>query len=256
MLQKYIKDDEQHFSLAVQKMQFSSLDPELALLAVKQDLLVYIKEVIGYNLHIWDFYLTDVTQEKCDVEKVLQRDTNFEKTYLKKEYQEIKAMQEILLDFLVNLHQIAIKKSEEADQISSLYQVVITIGDSSKYLKDVWDRVEDWQRSTCVDLQKDYEMQRKMVLEFYTSVLQLLANVDNQQAFKLVQELLEKIEKNDKKYLVMFKHNDGGDVALANLIQVNRYFSMSCMALVRAIENIRFSAEDKKYLKENIKELF
>jgi Na+/phosphate symporter len=59
--QKYITDDEKNFTLAVQRVQ-SFVDPEMALLAVKQDLLVYFKEVIGYNLNIRDFYLTDVQE--------------------------------------------------------------------------------------------------------------------------------------------------------------------------------------------------
>jgi Na+/phosphate symporter len=190
------------------------------------------------------------------VEKVFQRDMNFGKTYLKNEYHEIKEIQEKLLDFLVRMSQMEIQKSEDADQISSLYQVVIDVGDSSKYLKDVWDRVEDWQWSTSEQLQKDYGTLRKMVLEFYTSVLQLLANLDNKQAFSLLHEVLEKIEKTDKKYLTMFKRKEGDDVDLANLIQVNRYFSMSCLSLVKAIESISLSGEEKKYLKEHIKELF
>ncbi|MDR3169086.1 MAG: hypothetical protein LBU27_04965 [Candidatus Peribacteria bacterium] len=150
--------------------------------------------------------------------------------------------------------QIEIQKAEEADQITSLYQVVIDIGDSSKYLKDVRDRVEDWQWSTSADLQKDYNTLRKMVLEFYASVLHLLAHLDDRHAFELLHNLLEKIEKNDKKYLTMFKYKE--DVELTNLIQVNRYFSMSCFSLVRAVEKITLSQEDKKYLKEHIKELF
>jgi hypothetical protein len=256
LFQKYLRDDEKHFTLAVQRIPTSPMDVELAILAVKQDLLVYFKEVVSYNLNIWDFYVTDVTQSKEEVEKIFQRDMNFGQTYLKKEYQEIKCIQEILLDFLVGVGQEEVQKPEDSDQISALYQVVIDMGDSSKYLKDVRDRVEDWQWSTSVNLQNDYEVLRKMVLEFYSSVLQLLANFDNRQALDLLHELLEKIEKNDKKYLTMFKHKDGDDVDLANLIQVSRYFSMSCMALVRAMENIKLSGEDKKYLRDNIKELF
>ena len=187
-------------------MQLPSLDFELALLAMKQDLLVYFKKVVSYNLHIWDFRLTDVTQVRTELALVLERGQDFDKNYLKKEYQEIKMIQEELLDFLAKITQIEIHKVEDADQISSLYQVIVDIGDSSKYLKDVWARVEDWQWSSSVDLQKDYEVLRKMVLEFYTSVLHLLMNLDNQQAFLFLHDLLEKIEVNDKKYLIMFNH--------------------------------------------------
>jgi hypothetical protein len=140
--------------------------------------------------------------------------------------------------------------------LTALYQAIIDIGDSSKYLKDVWDRVEDWQWSTSVDLQKDYEVQRKMVLDFYKSVLQVLANLDNKQSFVLLHEVVEKIRKNDQKYLTIFKRKEGDDVDLANLIQVSRYFSASCLALVRAIEGIPLHSEDKKYLKDHLRELF
>ena len=56
---------------------------------------------------------------------------------------------------------------KESEQLTALYQIITEIGDSSKTLKDVRDRVEDWQRSSSENQQKDYETQRKMVLEFY-----------------------------------------------------------------------------------------
>jgi Na+/phosphate symporter len=256
LIQKLIKEDEAELTLAIQKIPTESVDPELVLLAIKQDLLVYFKKIISYNLNIWDFYLTDISQGQADMEKLFKREVNLGKNYLKKEYQETKGIQEQLLNFLVKMNQVEVTKAEDADQLTSLYQVVIDIGDSSKYLKDVWDRVEDRQRSTSEDLQKDYNTLRKMVLEFYTSVLHLLAHIDDKQAFALLHGLLDKIKKNDKKYLMMFKHKEGDDVDLANLIQVSRYFSMSCFSLVRALENVSLSEEDKKYLKEHINALF
>jgi phosphate:Na+ symporter len=77
VFQKYITDDKQQFPLAIQKIQLLSPDMELALLAVKQDLLLYFKAVIGYNLHIRDFYLTDISQSQDNVEQLFQRDMNF-----------------------------------------------------------------------------------------------------------------------------------------------------------------------------------
>ena len=255
VFQKYIHD-EQNFALAVQRVLFPSFDFELALLALKQDLLVYLKKVISYNLHIWDFCLTDLKQQQTDLELILKQGKDFNKSYLKKEYLEIEKIQKELLDFLSKVHQTDIQKAEDADQVSSLYQVIIDIGDSSKYLKDVRDRVEDWQWSTSVNLQKDYEALRRMVFEFYQSVLALLLNLDNQQTLDFLHELLEKIEVHDKEYLTIFRHKEGDDIDLMKLIQVNRYFSMSCMALVKAIEHIRMDEEEKKYLKEHIEGLF
>lgn len=233
LFQKYITDKQNNFALAVQKIDHP-VDMEVAILAIKQDLLVYFKEVVGYNLNIWDFYLTDVTEE-VDIKKLLLRNLNFGKTHLKKEYQEIKTIQETLLSFLANLNQNSLQKPEESEQITSLYQVVIDIGDSSKYLKDVWERVEDWQWSTSEQLQKDYEVLRKIVLDFYQKIMQVLANLDNRKSITILHELLEQIQKNDKKYIRMYER-EGNDLKLANLIQVNRYFSLSCMSLVRAIE--------------------
>jgi hypothetical protein len=95
-----------------------------------------------------------------------------------------------------------------------------------------------------------------MVRDFYSSVLHLLANIDNKQAHSLLHELLEKIGKNDQKYLKIFKRREGDDVDLTNLIQVNRYFSLSCMALARAIEGVSLNKEEKKYLQEYLHEMF
>lgn len=70
-------DNEQHFSLAVQKVPTSPVDHEMALLAIKQDILIFFKEVVGYNLNIWDFYLTDISKAKEKTEEILARDLNF-----------------------------------------------------------------------------------------------------------------------------------------------------------------------------------
>jgi Na+/phosphate symporter len=253
LFQKYITDKANAFSFAVQKID-KPVDMEVAILAIKQDLLVYFKEVISYNLNIWDFYLTDVTEE-VDVKKLLLRNLNFGNSHFRREYQEIKTIQETLLSFLVTLNQGTEQNPEEAEQLASLYQVVIEIGDSSKYLKDVWERVEDWQWSTSPELQKDYEVLRKIVLDFYQKVMQVLTNLDNKKSITMLHELLEQIQKNDKKYIRMYER-EGNDLKLANLIQVNRYFSLSCMSLVRAMEGVSLTVEEKKYLKENIKELF
>ncbi len=143
----------------------------------------------------------------------------------------------------------------ESEQITSLYQVIMEIGNSSKALKDVRDRVEDWQRSSSENQQKDYEAQRKMVLEFYWEIVHVLKNFDSSEIFGLLNQLMDQIEHNDKKYLKMFKQNEG-EVELVNLIQVSRYFSASCMSLIKAIESISLSSEEKKYVKERIKILF
>jgi phosphate:Na+ symporter len=253
--QKVITDSQQDFPLAIQKLQTLPIDTELAILALKQDLLVYFKETISYNLNIWDFYLTDITQES-DIENLLKRGEYFGMNSLKKEYQAIKLLQEKLLSFLALTNQRVLQKPEEEAELTVLYQTIIDIGDSSKYLKDVAERVEDWQWSTSVDLQNDYEMLRKMVLDFYKSVLHVLANLDSKQAFSFLHEIVERINKNDKKYLTIFKRKEGDDVDLVNLIQVNRYFSASCLSLVKAIEGISLNAEEKKYVKEHIHGLF
>jgi len=104
VFQKYLKDRQDIFTLATQKIEHP-VDMEVALLAVKQDLLVYFKKVVGYNLNIWDFYLADVNPEETDIKKMLLRNLNFGKTHLKKEYQEMKVIQEQLLSFLVMLNQ-------------------------------------------------------------------------------------------------------------------------------------------------------
>jgi phosphate:Na+ symporter len=100
LVQRYITDKKDNFTLAIQRIPPSPLDTEVAILAIKQDVLVYFKQVISYNLNVWDFYLTDITQEQSDIEYLTQRGANFEKTYLKQEYGASKYLQEKLLTFL------------------------------------------------------------------------------------------------------------------------------------------------------------
>ncbi|GHW02237.1 sodium:phosphate symporter [candidate division SR1 bacterium] len=251
LFQRIFVEDNNTLSLATQKIQISTVGFDVALLAFKQDLLTYFKECVRYNLSIWDFYLTDLTATREGQELALNRNLDFSKIELKKIYQQNKQVLEHLLDFLTQLNQKEHKKATDSEQISILYQVIIGFGNSSKYLKDVRDRVEDWQRSSSEELKKDYIDQKKMVLEFYDSVIHVLSNLDNQELRSFLHDLLDKIESNDKRYLRMVKKSDE-DMEIINLIQVSRYFAMSCISIVESIDFITLNSDEKKFLKEQM----
>ena len=127
----------------------------------------YFQETIEYNLNIRDLSIEDLDSPLEKKNFIAQEERNFTKTNLKKKYQETKAIQAQLLLFLAQMNQNPKQTIKESEQLTALYQILTEIGDSSKTLKDVRDRVEDWQRSSSENQQKDYETQRKMVLEFY-----------------------------------------------------------------------------------------
>lgn len=127
----------------------------------------YFQETIEYNLNIRDLSIEDLDSPLEKKNFIAQEERNFTKTNLKKKYQETKTIQAQLLLFLAQMNQNPKQTIKESEQLTALYQIITEIGDSSKTLKDVRDRVEDWQRSSSENQQKDYETQRKMVLEFY-----------------------------------------------------------------------------------------
>ena len=255
MLQTVFVEKEPLFALAIKKIDPISAWTELGILALKQDILFYFQETIEYNLNIRDLSIEDLDSPLEKKNFIAQEERNFTKTNLKKKYQENKAIQAQLLLFLAQMNQNPKQTIKESEQLTALYQIITEIGDSSKTLKDVRDRVEDWQRSSSENQQKDYETQRKMVLEFYWEIIQIAKNIDSIEIFSLLNQLMDKIENNDKKYLKMFKQIEG-EVELVNLIQINRYFSASCLSLLKAIESFSLSNEEKKYIKEHIKALF
>ncbi|MBQ5944994.1 hypothetical protein IJL65_00920 [bacterium] len=56
LLEKIIKDSGQEIKLAVQKIfNVDDLDPTVAQLAVRQDMLLLFWNAIKYNLNVWDF---------------------------------------------------------------------------------------------------------------------------------------------------------------------------------------------------------
>jgi hypothetical protein len=56
LLSKIIKDSKEEIQLAVQKIfNVNDLDPTVALLAVKQDMLLLFWNAIKYNLNVRDF---------------------------------------------------------------------------------------------------------------------------------------------------------------------------------------------------------
>ena len=56
LLGKIIKESKQTVQLAVQKIfNVEDLDPTIAQLAVKQDMILLFWDAIKYNLNVWDF---------------------------------------------------------------------------------------------------------------------------------------------------------------------------------------------------------
>ena len=248
LFKKYITDKEQGFMLSIEKIE-QPIDEDIAFIAIKQDILFYLKKIINYNLNIWDFYITEVKKKEKSDQELLSESLDLEKNDLKNTYLNLKNIQDSLLNFLLLLNQNNNQTVDEIEKNNILYQVIVGIGDSSKSLKDVSDIIDDWKWSTSEILQQDYKTMRKIVLDFYKELLEVLVNLDDQNAKEMLHILLEKIQKNDKKYIKMFKI-EWTDVKLANLIQVNRSFSISCISLVNAIEKIELNKEEKKYMKE------
>ena len=248
LFKRKIQDQEQEKKLSIEKLE-PPIDQEVAFLAIKQDILFYLKNIINYNLNIWDFYLADIKKEEKSDQELLAEDFDFGQMYFQNSYRELKNIQEALLRFLLLLNQKNDQTLEDSEKNNTLYQVILWIGDSSKHLKDVWEIVDDWKRSTSESLQQDYKVMRKMVLDFYKELLQVLVNLDNKNAIDMIHQLLDKIQKNDRKYIKMYK-KDSTDLKLSNIIQVNRYFSLSCLSLVNAVEKITLTKEEKKYIKD------
>ena len=56
LLKRVIRDSKNEIQLAIQKIfNVENLDPTVAQLAVKQDMLVLFRNAIKYNLNVWDF---------------------------------------------------------------------------------------------------------------------------------------------------------------------------------------------------------
>ncbi|MDR0282199.1 MAG: hypothetical protein LBI53_02495 [Candidatus Peribacteria bacterium] len=94
-----------------------------------------------------------------------------------------------------------------------------------------------------------------MVRQFYESVIQVIADLDNQEYIQLLHKLMEEIKKNEKKSLSLFSNTKFDNVELANIIQVQYYFTLSCRSIVKAIEEIVLTQEEIDYITENFDEL-
>ena len=112
----------------------------------------------------------------------------------------MKYIQNQLLEFIVSL-----PVSEKSAENAELYQSVIAILDSCKTIKDVQNHIEDWQRSSSDNLQKDYESTREMVLRFYSAILHLYQRFDSKKALMDTQNILDELQKENDEYLALTK---------------------------------------------------
>ena len=251
LLEKFIKETKQTIHLAVQKIfNVENLDPSVALLAVKQDMLLLFWNAIKYNLNVWDFspiWINNWETTEENLASTLSFKWNFDKNDLSKVYRDMKFIQNELLEFLISL-----PVSEKSQENSELYQSVLSVWDSCKTIKDVWSHIEDWQRSSSDNLQKDYETTREMVLKFYGVVLHLYQRFDSKKALSDSQEMLELIQKENDEYLAQLRPHKNDDIPLTALIQTRRYFVQSCKDLLHAMELYNAGPDEIKYFKENM----
>ena len=251
ILKKRVKDKKQVVDLAIQKVfNVEDLTPAVAQLVAKQDMLVLFWNAIRYNLNVWDFSPMavkswDSTQE--EIANTLSFKWNFDKNDLSKVYHDVKYIQNELLKFLVSL-----PVSEKSSENAELYQSVLAVWDSCKTIKDVWWHIEDWQRSSSDNLQKDYDDTREMVIVFYSTILHLYQRFDSKKALSDAQEALETLQKENDEYLAQLRPHKSDDIPLTSLIQVRRYFVQSCKELLHAMELYNAGPDEIKYFKENL----
>lgn len=251
LLEKIIKDSKQAIQLAVQKIfNVENLDPSVAQLAVKQDMLLLFWNAIKYNLNVWDFspiWINNWATTEEELTATLSFKWNFDKNDLSKVYRDMKFIQNELLSFLVWL-----PVSEKSSENAELYQSVLSVWDSCKAIKDVWTHIEDWQRSSSDNLQKDYEMTREMVITFYSSILHLYQRFDSKKALGDSWLALETLQKENDVYLAQLRPHKNDDIPLTALIQTRRYFVQSCKDLLHAMELYNAGPDEIKYFKENM----
>ena len=156
-------------------------------------------------------------------------------------------MQNELLEFIVPL-----PVSDKSLENAELYQSVLSVWDSCKTIKDVWSHIEDWQRSSSDNLQKDYETTREMVLRFYSAILHLYQRFDSKKALTDAQDVLEILQKENDEYLAELRPHKSDDMPLTALIQIRRYFVESCNDLLHAMELYNAGPDEIKYFKENM----
>ena len=250
-LTEFIKDKKQRAQLAIHKIfNVENLDPSVAQLAVKQDMLLLFRNAIKYNLNARDFSPISVDAWEDTEEKIataLSLEWNFDKNDLSKVYWDVKYIQNQLLEFLISLP-VSDKSAENAE----LYQSVISVLDSCKAIKDVRSHIEDWQRSSSDNLQKDYEDTREMVIVFYSTILHLYQRLDSKKALSDAQQALEILQKENDEYLAQIRPRKNDDLPLTALIQTRRYFVQSCQNLLHAMELYKAWPDEIKYFKENI----
>ena len=251
LLTMIIKDSKEEIQLAVQKIfNVNELDPTVALLAVKQDMLLLFRNAIKYNLNVWDFSPMTINKWESieeDLANTLAFKWNFDKNDLSKVYRDMKYIQNELLEFLVSL-----PVSDKSQQNSELYQSVLAVWDSCKTIKDVWGHIEDWQWSSSDTLQRDYELTREMVIRFYSAVLHLYQRFDSKKALTDTQEMLEDLQKENDAYLLQLRPHKNDDIPLTSLIQTRRYLAQSCKDLLHAMELYNAGPDEIKYFKENM----
>ena len=251
LLEKIIKDSGQEIKLAVQKIfNVDDLDPTVAQLAVRQDMLLLFWNAIKYNLNVWDFSPVTINKWESteeDVANTLTFKWNFDKNDLSKVYRDMKYIQNELLEFLVSL-----PVSDKSQENSELYQSVLAVWDSCKTIKDVWTHIEDWQRSSSDTLQRDYELTREMVIRFYSAVLHLYQRFDSKKALSDAQDILEDLQRENDAYLLQLRPHKNDDIPLTALIQTRRYLGQSCKDLLHAMELYKAGPDEIKYFKENM----
>lgn len=250
-LQKLFPEKKTSLGLAIDNVSPSIL--EASLLALHKDTVLLMKKSFKYILNIWSI------DEKEVLKKTMKKDTLLKQEYwidvwkLDQQYILIKQIEQSLVSFSTEVKKHSLNL-EEINQMSVYFLMISNIVYAAKYMKDIRQNVEDLQANSDEWFQNKYKGFRWVLIELYKNISEVIDWKYDDEILHHIVSLIRKIDTVDQDFLSSFTQtaikSKSNQLALSDLLHINRSFYLSSLALVSSLQDLFLSADQKLVLEE------
>lgn len=240
-----------HLWLSIENVAVSVEDASM--LAIRKDQISLLKKVFKYVLNIWSIDEKEVLKMDVDAKDYKLNEVLYNKYRLEVQYNIIKEIEQKLVVFQTQLKDQPLPTPDQ-DELYLYIWALWKMISAAKYMKDVSKSIMNLQYSQNKWISSKYYDYRQKLARLYKDISLVIDWKDDSDLLERIITQMETIKITDEDFVWEFTWNLGGKdtdpTILSDALHVNRYFYLSCLELISALENLFLPQEHIKLLEK------